>query len=267
MSDASPVNESAAFADETPVETASAHAPVRRKRSMLDDPVVRYMSFSAIGLVVLFLVTIIAAYFMGVLGNPLPKTRYQRDLIVAEEAVSKAPQSSGLWHTYITLLIQDGQYRKAQDTIDRAKTVVKDEASTQELSMAQAELYFGTKDYKKAVTTTDDARKKIKKEYDLAVKKTGSEESMGKEINQNYWEILILKAEAQVKLDKPRDAIKTLDEYLKVFPDAADVTIRRGDLKVQVGDKTGAAKDYRTALKYMPGDKNALAGLKKIGAE
>ena len=42
--------------------------------------------------------------------------------------------------------------------------------------------------------------------------------------------------------------------------------VTRASAKVQLGDKKGAAADYRAALKYIPDYQPALDGLKQIGA-
>ena len=77
-----------------------------------------------------------------------------------------------------------------------------------------------------------------------------------------------MKEEALAALGKTKEAIKALDLYLKEKANStdADVLIRRAALKAQIGDKAGAKADYQTALKYLPNDPTALAGLKQIGA-
>ena len=52
----------------------------------------------------------------------------------------------------------------------------------------------------------------------------------------------------------------------KMQPTDSDVLVTRAAAKVKVGDKKGAAADYRAALKYIPDYQPALDGLKQIGA-
>ena len=56
------------------------------------------------------------------------------------------------------------------------------------------------------------------------------------------------------------------DLYLNAHRTASDILIDRGNAKIQLKDKKGAEADFRAALKYVPYDEQAKAGLKKIGA-
>ena len=56
------------------------------------------------------------------------------------------------------------------------------------------------------------------------------------------------------------------DVYLKEQPTAADVLVKRGTTKVEVGDEKGAEADFRAALKFIPDYQPALDGLEQIGA-
>lgn len=249
---------------DAPEKTEAVQAPVRRRRSMLDDPVVRNMTFLSIGLVLLFLVTIVSAMVTGVLGSGVASSGLQRDLTILAQEAALNPSNPAIWHLYVSALITDGQYRKAQSVIDSTSKTL-NQASNQDMLTAQAELFFATKKYDKAVTTADDVRTKLKKYYDQAKKNDNSPESLGQEISDNYGQALIIKAEALSKLGRNAEAIKALDEYLKANTGAADILTRRGELKILVGDKKGAEADFRSTLKYIPGDPGALAGLKKIG--
>ncbi len=110
-------------------------------------------------------------------------------------------------------------------------------------------------------------RANLKKYYAQAVKKRDSAEMKGEPINENFWTALLIKAESQVELGDTKAALKSLDEYIEGKPTAADVLVRRADLLAETGDKKGAERDYRAALKFIPDDEAALAGLEKIGAE
>jgi Flp pilus assembly protein TadD len=53
--------------------------------------------------------------------------------------------------------------------------------------------------------------------------------------------------------------------YIAKHASAADILVDRGNAKIGMGDKAGAEKDFREALRYVPYDEEAKAGLKKIG--
>lgn len=255
---------------DAPVESATpaaAPAPIRpRKKSIFRDPVVRWMAVGAVVLIVLYLATVLSALFMGMMAPTEPRTKVERDLQVYELQAMQEPRNTEVWRNYITALVANKQYSKAQGVIDQAKRAL-DQTATLDIDSAQVSLYYATKDYDKAVKGADDVRTKLKKYYETAKKRKGSPESQGAAIHFNYWAVTLIKAESLVELGKTKEAVKALDEYLKANAGDAAVLIRRGELRTELGDKKGAAADFRAALKFLPGDKNATEGLKKIGAK
>jgi len=245
---------------------APAKGSAKKKKSIWADPVVRALAVVASGLVILYLATIVGAFFMGVIGSTEPKTALERDLQNFQGTAMQSPNDPVAWREYALVLIRDKQYRKAQDVIDKATKAV-DQSAGQELLLAQAQLQLSQKDYDEAIKTSDEVRKKLKAYYDKMVKKTGSPEALGREINENYWAALFVKAQAQRELKQNDAALKSLDEYLKQKPTAADVLVQRGELRAEAGNKEGAEADFKQALIFLPQDKAALEGLKKIGAE
>jgi tetratricopeptide (TPR) repeat protein len=248
-------------------EPRSAQATQAPKRpSIFRDPVVRVMAVFAVLLVVLYLATVLSALLMGVLNPTEPRTRAERDILYYERLAAQTPKDTGLWKGYVNALMSTKQYLRAQDVIDRAGKAV-DQTATQDILASQAELYLATKEYNKAIQTADQVRAKLKVFHDKAKKTPGTAEAKGLEIDENYWNALLVKAEAQVALGDKKAAIKSLDTYLKEKKTASDVLVRRGLLKIDTGDKTGAEADFRAALTYIPNDPAALAGLKKIGVQ
>jgi len=264
------MSESDLIPDESPqaqsAPPAQAKGAKRKKKSIFADPVVRTLAIVASGLVILYIATVAGALVMGVLGSSEPKSKLERDLQNYETAAMAAPKDSGVWSLYIGALIADRQFSKAQDVIDKSSKVV-DQAVTQDILAAQAELHYAKKDYPAAIKTADEVRKKLKTSYDKALEKNDSPESLGREINANYWRVLFLKAQSQVALGQKDAALKSLDEYLKENATEADVFVYRGTMRVEAGDKKGAEADFKQALKFIPDDKAALEGLKTIGAQ
>lgn len=239
---------------------------VKRRVPMFKDPLVRTMAWVVGGLVILYLVTIVSALVLGVLGNTTPRTRVERDERIFEKAITENPQDIVYWAKYIDSLMETKQWTAAQDAIDRAIEVV-DQKQSQEISTAQVQLYIATNRNKEAIEEANAVRASLKQYYDEALKDDNSDEAKGADIHENYWNLLLIKAEAYVALKDVDKALEALDEYLAEKPAAADVLIRRGDLRAEQGDKEGAEKDFRAALVFIPNDAAALEGLKKIGVE
>lgn len=255
-------------------EQVPAEAPVdsrgevqrKKRKSIFRDPVVRALTYVAAGLVVLYLVAVVSALLTGVLGSSEPRTKLERDIQYYQGLAMQDPSNTANWKAYIEALIADRQYVKAQDVIDQATAAV-DQTASQDILFSQARLHFATGDLEASIETCDEVRANLKTYYDAAKARTGSPESRGKEINENYWIALLVKAEALHDSGDSAGALACLDEYLVEWPTAADVFVRRGGIRAQQGDRAGAEADYREALKYLPGDEAALAGLQEIGVE
>ena len=74
-----------------------------------------------------------------------------------------------------------------------------------------------------------------------------------------------MKAQALVELGRWKDAVAAFDIYIRENRTASDILIDRGNAKAELKDKAGAEKDFREALRYVPYDEEAKAGLKRIG--
>jgi len=248
-------------------EAKETTAAVRKgRRSIFSDPVVRWLTVVAVGLVIMYMVTVISALMMGVLNPTEPRTRAERDIQYFEMLTVQDPKNTETWKGYINALMSTKQYLKAQAVIDRAKKGV-DQSATQDISAAQAELFLATKKYREAIKTSDDVRKALTAFYEKSRKIPGTAEAKGEQINNNFYSMLIVKASAQEELGDIKGAVKTLDAYIKDKPTAADVLVKRGLLRAATGDKKGAEADYRAALEYIPNDQAALDGLEQIGVK
>ncbi len=62
-------------------------------------------------------------------------------------------------------------------------------------------------------------------------------------------------------------ALKSMTEGLAIDPMAADARILYADMLVKTGDKKAAEREYRTALKFIPGDPRAIEGLQALGVK
>jgi tetratricopeptide (TPR) repeat protein len=238
----------------------------RKRVSIFRDPVVRALTWGAMGLIVLYLLAVVSALVLGVIGDDKPRTMVEKNERIYEAAVIANPADIVSWERYIDALVQTEQMLAAQDAVERALASV-DESATQSISMRQAQILLIQGDYEAGVALIDQIRTRLEQYYENAKGQPNSPESKGDAINENYWTVLIMKAEAQVELGDKAAAIATYDVYLEEKSAAADVLVRRGTLKAETGDIAGAEADFRAALVYLPGDPAALEGLKQIGVE
>jgi tetratricopeptide (TPR) repeat protein len=241
-----------------------------RKAGPPQDPVASALLTTILVIIVLALVTVAYALLTGVFGTGAPRTMAEQKIVRAGakiEAGSKAPAD---WMAYIIALTNDGQYRKAQQFIDRGTKELKQQDLFADMLFMQANLYLAQSQYDRAEETADAALKQIKDAYDAGVvsSKATSKPSPASAfgLSPNYWELLLLKAELYEKTGKSDMALKAYDEYLTGNPTAATVFTLRGAVKEKLKDTTGAESDYRKALAFIPQDAEALAGLSRIGA-
>jgi len=176
----------------------------------------------------------------------------------------------GPWVAYISALIDDGQYGQAQRYIDRGKKLLEAQDVSADMVLMQASLDIAQGDNDAALKNAEQAMKTIKATHDKAAKKqkkTGQPTEASVQLHDNYYELLLLKAEVFEAKKDWKKALAAYDEYLKEKPTAASIAVMRGAVKEKLGDKKGAEADYRAAIAFIPDDPAALAGLKRIGAE
>lgn len=250
------------------VETVEAEvAPGRtREPSFFDDPVIKWLSIGLGVVIILFLSTLVAALYLGILGSDTPRTAQERDLQAYEFQTSQGSVDPLVWRSYVSVLIESGQMARAQQVIDRGMQVV-DQKQGADMTFAQAQLYYSSEEYDKAIESATQGMAAVTAYYEEQKKTEGSPESKGQEINQNYWGMLYLRARSYAALGQNEKALADFDEYLEERGGASDVYVLRGDVKAASGDKKGAEEDYRTALKFIEDNKEALAGLEKLGVK
>jgi len=262
MSDARPPLE----VNELPAEDQAAAAPARRP-SMFDDPVVRWMGGAAIAIVVLVLATVLGVLAMGVISPTGPRSLTEKELAVAGAAVAAGSKNPAEWGDYIAALIANEQYFRAERAIAEGRRSV-DDSATADFDLAEARLLAARKRNPQAIKVLDKAMKQMEAAHKKALKAGGTAAMTARVegLPDNHDEAVLLKAYILVDMEQYAKAVKQFDVYLKQYPRAADILIDRANAKAQSKDLKGAEKDFRAALRYVPDDEEALAGLKKIGA-
>lgn len=246
---------------DTSPEVTQETAPRVVRRSIFDDPLVKIMGVAAIGIIIFYLAVILSALYMGVLGNRAPQTATELTLNQARAKVQGGSTSERDWAVYAQSLIASGQYRRAQSVIDQAKKAKIVDIRAQHLALAQSRLFFEQKEYASALKAADEGMKALKKQQkkdrDVQLKsdKPSSLTALG--LGENYYAMLLVKADALQELKRDKDLIKALDEYLEESARAADILEWRGDVHARLGNTKKAVADYEEARRYTA-DKTAL---------
>lgn len=242
-------------------------APVRGP-SMFDDPVVRAMAIASVALVVLGLATVLGVLFTGVTEVSGPRTVAEKNVLVGRAAVSAGSTDTAVWGGYIASLIEAGQYSNARRLIDDARASFS-ESSTAEFTLAEARLAAAQGDHEAAVELADKTQEILNADLKQRIDKGGTEGARAKNAgpHENYYAATLIAAYSLQELGRWDEAIKRFDVYIGKTRGAADILIDRGNAKVETGDEKGAEKDFREALRFMPGNPEALEGLERIGVE
>lgn len=255
----------ASSADDVTVDASA--APVKRKKQgMAQDPVVRGMALASIGLVILFLSMILGGLLMGVSAPDGPRTVEERTVIVSRAAVTQGTSDTGLWGTYIAALIDNGDYRVAERTIQEARESMS-ESTTAEFTLSEARLFRAQGKYQEAITLADKAMKMIADDVQRRLAAGGPQAQVAKidGNHENYYEAALLKAYSYQELGQWDEAVESFDVYIGWKRGAADILVDRGNAKVEAGDSEGAEEDFKQALKFIPDSEEAKAGLARIG--
>ena len=242
-------------------------APARGPRRT-PDPVVRWLTLGIAGVLLLWVVGMLSAMFFGLLSTPAaPRTEAERDLMALTATVQSGKANTQTYSQYVSTLIGAGQLAKAQESLDQALKIAKTDKSY--LYAQQADLALAEKDYPGTLSAADKAMAEATKELNAFMAenvKNNRNKYAGAKIPTSFTDAALAKANALVATKDYAKAIKTFDLYLKVAPTDSDILVQRGQAKVMTGDKTGAAADFRSALKFIPDFQPALDGLKQIGA-
>jgi tetratricopeptide (TPR) repeat protein len=232
------------------------------------DPVVRTLILAIFGVLILFLVAIVSAMLFGFLRPPLaPRTLLERELTTYGEDVAKGTADAKTWANYVAALIDAGQLSKAKTTLAAALASAKTDTSY--ILVQQARLQFSSGDYAACVKSCDAALAAAESEQKArldALKAKGIRQPAANELPASWLEAAHLKGDTLALMNDVPAALKAYDRYLEVSPRDSDMLVARGLLRAKSGDKAGAEKDFREALKYIPGYQPALDGLKQIGA-
>ena len=254
-------------AAESGESVATAPSPSKQTKR---DPLVQVLWMLILGIVVLTLVTVVYALVTGVFGTGAPRTMQQYKIENARARIEAGSKERQDWMDYIIALTDNKQYALAQQWIDKGKRTLKNQDTSADMVYMQANLDLAQGKLDSALKNADLGLKTIKTGHDKAVaewKKTGNPTEASVALSQNYWELLLIKADIYEQRKQWKNALAVYDEYLAGQSMAASVMVQRGHVKEELGDKKGAEADFRQALKFIPDDADALAGLKRIGAQ
>lgn len=245
-------------------QASAADVPARPSRST--DPVVKRLGLLALLLIVVWLSGVVTALFTGVLSSDAPRTSVERALGVYEAQIDAGAMTPEKWADYINVLTAAGQYGRAQQAIESALAAVPDSGSL--IVLEQARLHVARGEYESGIAAAEDAIAASRAELEV-LKAEAAKKGVPfpqERLEQEETAVLLM-AEVYEAMDDSTRAIESYTTFLGYQPTAANIYVRRGDVRATSGDTAGAEADYREALRFVADDPAALAGLEKIGVE
>lgn len=234
------------------------------------DRVVRFLRMAILFVVACLVALAGYAVVGGILRPPAPRTQAESVLAIAEAGVRKHPGDGMLWAQLARAQYLTGSKEEAYETIKRSRKSVKDRTvlwvNNQELDML-----IRDGKYKKAA---DLSVKYVKEDGEIRGKEFAENSAKNIKVplseqnneNQSSIQLFLLQASAFGSLGEYDKSIEAYDNALLMAPRAADILTLRADVLLKSGDAKKAAKDYEAALKYLPDDTAANAGLKAAKA-
>jgi tetratricopeptide (TPR) repeat protein len=224
----------------------------------------RYLIIGIALVIIAALLSATFAFLLGVISfNSAPQTIAEADIATARKSVelNKDAQS------YADLVIaqaDSGNMTEAETLLAQATELKLEVTRTQALSYAKAYLLASRGEKDAAITQYQAVMDALNEAYE-------NEKNRGGDANwalaggkpDNYYLSALALSELFVGKGDWKSAKEQLTIFIKGNPQDAGVLIERGKVNLALKDRKAAAKDFTAALRYVPDDADALAGLKE----
>lgn len=229
------------------------------------DPVAKWLKLGILALAVIALLAVLYALLVGIINPSSPRTASEARLVTLRTAAQTVPDSGKARREYIDALLINGDVRGAKQQLAQARKDIK-KLEIAHVDLAELDILWSQKEYAKVVKVADTAYKNETKRREDYYKERKKEKNIqGIEVPKApLVEMKAYQGRANGALKKWDEAVKSLSQALKDDPLAADLLVMRADAYVRLGQKDKAKKDLEAALEYIPDFAPALAGLESL---
>ncbi|MCL4079322.1 tetratricopeptide repeat protein [Coriobacteriia bacterium Es71-Z0120] len=196
------------------------------------------------GVAVLLVGVIVALLASEGVFDAGPKSDAERDYQLLVDGLQKNPDDPAI---LMTLAEVEYDLGKKADAIAHAERAVKVAKDPEGWSVRLAALYVRDGQIKKA--------------------KTALETELKGGDGTNDGEAYFLLGQVERDLGDLDAALKALEKAVEIMPVNADVRLVYAEVLEKAGKRDEAATQFQAALKFLPGDERALAGLKRLGVK
>jgi len=253
-------------------EDISANSGEPRKRSSARRRPSLWHDSVAVTLVAAIALVIIGALLVAVfavlngsinLGTSSPSTINQALTQRAKGTVASDKSADG-YTELIFSQVSSGDIPGAQVSLEQAKKQSFDLTQNQMIDYCQAFIYQNSGRATQAIKLYQQVMTNLQKAYEVEKAKGGDMNwAVAYGMPENFYNSASLLSGIFQQQKDWNNVVKYLTIYLGGDSTDASALIDRGNAYLELGQKDKAKQDFQNALKYIPGDAEATAGLKK----
>lgn len=177
----------------------------------------------------------------GSIFSSEPRTDLERDYQMLLTGLNENPDDPAI---LMTLAEVEYEMGKKADAFDHAAAAIK---------VAEEQPFYNLRHA--TLLVREDRLADAEKSLEAEIEITGTTKP----------EPYFLLAQVQAQSDRLEDAIDTMEQGLIIDPAAADMGIVYGRLLEDAGRNAEAVEAYEKALRFLPGNEDAIAGLERLG--
>ncbi|MCL2680188.1 MAG: hypothetical protein FWF11_01725 [Coriobacteriia bacterium] len=241
-------------------------APSRKKQSVFSDSYIRFLMLVAALTVIGGLLTIIFAMYNGVLNLEAGRATTAEEFAMKRaEAFIGVEETAENYGRLARAQIANNRFIEAEETITLGRSLnLPDEERNQALEYAAAVLAQARGDYDVAIERYENVMRQLREDFDRAYNSDISPNwARAFGMHPNYYDSAFFLAWLYGEQGDFERKLELLDTAISGNPTAADLFVDRGNTKLELGDIEGAIADFNEALRFIPDDEEALAGLQR----
>ncbi|MCL2654848.1 MAG: tetratricopeptide repeat protein [Coriobacteriia bacterium] len=242
-------------------------ASARRPRSLWHDPVATTLVLAIALVVIGALLTAVFAVLNGSISlGAAPPATFSAAMVQQAQGSVKTDNDAASFQKLITTQVDNGDIPGALVSLQNAKRQKFDLTQTQMIDFCQAYIDQSSGQTDAAVKLYQQVMTNLMKAYETEKAKGGDTNwALAYGVPNNYY---ISASQLAYIFQSGKDynnVVKYLTLYLSNTSGATDASalIDRGNAYLLLGQKNKAKQDFQNALKYIPDDADATAGLKK----
>ncbi|GAB4276278.1 MAG: hypothetical protein Kow0056_06520 [Coriobacteriia bacterium] len=200
--------------------------------------------YSLIIIVVILIGVVLALLFGGGMLSDEPRTPLERDYVLLLQGLERYPDDPAVLMTLAEVELELG---KEADALEHASLAYEYGFETPGIPLRYAQILVQVGD-------TEQAKQAIDQEIEL--------DTVGNNPEPLFLLAQILREEGDLE-----GALENMETGLDLAYQAADMRILYADMLAEAGREDDAIAQYEEALRYLPGDERAIAGLAALGVE